>query len=561
MKSSAHDYLLSAQAEIATGRVVEAEAILAEGLSAHPDQAELNAAAASLALKNGNPGRAVALYQRALELSPQNREWPLDLAIALTASGNPQEAIAKLVELEPAWAIAARYWSIRANAALQNGNMEEAASSYDRCLELEPSHARALHGRARVALNRGEDEAVRSFDRALAARPGEADLWLGKAQALDAGGKSEEALELIAGITAQAPHWIDGLQLQAQLRQNCRMGETDRPFVEAAALDPANPAIPAAHIGLLARIGNHAEATEVARQAAERFRDASFFDLAAATNAGMAGDLQLADSLFAGLSVEGPDRWLQEGRHRIRRGDLEEAERLLTRACDDTGTAHTAWALLGIVWRLRDDPKADWLHGQEGMVRLLDLGASEDLLSPLGHELERIHDISSFPLGQSLRGGTQTRHILFQRKEPVLAELRAVIKNALENYRSGLPPVDPDHPMLQYRDAPWALAGSWSVRLSGGGDHHASHIHPQGLVSSALYLVLPQPAEGEGYLEIGRPPPDLGLDLGPLHVIKPRPAHLALFPSTLFHGTTSFSTGTRMTVAFDVATPMMPRHE
>ena len=560
MKSNPHDYLLAAQKAVAAGKIAEAERILEEAMSAHSGHAEINAAAASVALKNAKPDRAVALYRRAIQLSPRNREWPLDLAIALTACGNPREAIAILLEVETSWENAARYWSIRGNAARQSGDMEEAAISYDRCLEIEPAHARALHGRARVALNRGEDEAVRDFERALAVRTGEADLWLGKAQALDASGKSEEALELIAGLTAKAPHWIDGLQFQAQLRQNCLKGEIDKPFSEAASRDPANPAIPAAHIGLLARIGNHAKATEIARGASARFGNAAFFELAAATNAGMAGDLDLADQLFSQLSVDGPDRWLQEGRHRIRRGDLEGAERLLAMASGDAGTSHTAWALLGIVWRLRHDPKADWLHGQEGMVRLLELGGSEDLLLRLVRELERIHSTSSFPLGQSLRGGTQTRHILFQRKEPVLAELRAAIESALEHYRSGLPPVDPEHPLLQFRDAPWALAGSWSVRLSGGGDHHASHIHPQGIVSSALYLVLPQASEGEGYLEIGRPPPDLGLDLGPLHVIKPRPAHLALFPSTLFHGTTAFDTGTRMTVAFDVTVPMMPRH-
>ena len=37
-----------------------------------------------------------------------------------------------------------------------------------------------------------------------------------------------------------------------------------------------------------------------------------------------------------------------------------------------------------------------------------------------------------------------------------------------------------------------------------------------------------------------------------VHVIEPAAGHLALFPSTLYHGTTAFSAGERMTVAFDV---------
>ena len=93
------------------------------------------------------------------------------------------------------------------------------------------------------------------------------------------------------------------------------------------------------------------------------------------------------------------------------------------------------------------------------------------------------------------------------------------------------------------------------MRLSGGGDYHIAHIHPQGVLSSALYLIVPEDASGEerqGWLEIGRPARDLRTDLAPLATIRPEPGYLALFPSTLYHGTTSFGTGERMTVAFDV---------
>jgi hypothetical protein len=44
----------------------------------------------------------------------------------------------------------------------------------------------------------------------------------------------------------------------------------------------------------------------------------------------------------------------------------------------------------------------------------------------------------------------------------------------------------------------------------------------------------------------------LALNLDPLHMIRPQPGRLALFPSTMFHGTRPFPAGERMTVAFDV---------
>jgi hypothetical protein len=94
------------------------------------------------------------------------------------------------------------------------------------------------------------------------------------------------------------------------------------------------------------------------------------------------------------------------------------------------------------------------------------------------------------------------------------------------------------------------------VRLRGGG-FHANHVHPQGAISSALYLALPERAEGDpseaGWLVLGEPPRDLGLDLPPHTKIEPKAGRLALFPSWMWHGTRPFAEGERMTVAFDVA--------
>jgi hypothetical protein len=124
----------------------------------------------------------------------------------------------------------------------------------------------------------------------------------------------------------------------------------------------------------------------------------------------------------------------------------------------------------------------------------------------------------------------------------------------MEDYRAGLPPTDPDHPLLARRDDPWKITGSWSIRLNGEG-HHAAHIHPRGLLSSASYWLVPDEVDAPGqpgWLELGNPPPGLAEGLGSLHTIRPEPGTLVLFPSTLFHGTRPIRSGTRMTVAFDV---------
>jgi hypothetical protein len=101
------------------------------------------------------------------------------------------------------------------------------------------------------------------------------------------------------------------------------------------------------------------------------------------------------------------------------------------------------------------------------------------------------------------------------------------------------------------------FAGSWSVRLTGGG-RHVNHVHPAGWISSALYVVLPgEDGKGEprgGWLTLGEAD-ELGVSVPALRNVEPRPGRLVLFPSTMWHGTRPFVDGERLTVAFDIAPP------
>jgi hypothetical protein len=96
------------------------------------------------------------------------------------------------------------------------------------------------------------------------------------------------------------------------------------------------------------------------------------------------------------------------------------------------------------------------------------------------------------------------------------------------------------------------------VRLTGSG-FHVNHVHPAGWLSSAFYVALPEAAMGgedhAGWLAIGEPQAELGLDLPPIRLVEPRPGRLVLFPSTMWHGTRPFGEGERLTVAFDIARP------
>ncbi len=435
------------------------------------------------------------------------------------------------------------------------GKLSKACAEFERILEDNSTHPMALRGRARIALARGENDALAWFDRALRSDPGNGDLWLGKAQALDVSGDIEDALAIAHQLVDQAPGWIEGLRFLAQLRVARGDSDFSGHYASAARKAPRDPNILYDWINQLAALDHFADAAEVAGQAAKAFPNEAVFGLMHASNVSASGELSIADQIFAGLTLDTAERQRNEARHRIRRGEFDLSEDLLVNALAADGSDIAAWALQGLVWRATDKARSDWLHDQDGFVSRIELrdeAGALDTALPLLHEL---HDAASMPIGQSLRGGTQTRGNLFDRLEPDFSALKHAIEATLEDYQAALPPYDKSHPLLCNRDTQWQIAGSWSVRLSGGGDHHKSHIHPAGVISSALYVDVPGQLSGDdeqaGWLEIGRPPDDLMLDMGPLATIEPKAGYLALFPSTLYHGTRPFRSGRRMSVAFD----------
>ncbi|MES2443202.1 MAG: putative 2OG-Fe(II) oxygenase, partial [Pseudomonadota bacterium] len=214
------------------------------------------------------------------------------------------------------------------------------------------------------------------------------------------------------------------------------------------------------------------------------------------------------------------------------------------------------WPYAAIVWRVTGDSRAEWLEGDSRLVSVIDLGDRLPPLDRLAGMLRALHAARGEPLDQSVRGGTQTDGVLFTRLDPEIRALRAAVVEAIEAHIAQLPPPDPAHPTLApRRDRQVRFAGAWSVRLAGEG-RHANHVHPLGWFSSALYVALPAPGAGhEGWLKLGEPQHELGLDLPPTRWIEPRPGRLVLFPSTMWHGTAPFAEGERLTVAFDVAPP------
>lgn len=543
---------LSALVEQADGRPDAALAFFVEATRAAPADPQIANNHANLLHDLGRSEEAIALFDAAITAHPGIADLRVNRALTLQAIGNP---IAALADLDRAVALLpdVRTLTARAGALHALGRLDDAAVAFDAALAAQPDRLPALQGRARIALERGDADAVPRFRRLCAHTDRDPAMLMALADALEAEG-NPESLAVLADAVAAQPDWIEGQDRLARMRSEAGIADDLEGYRTAIARLPGHAALHAAYWRALARAGRHADA--LAAMATSGILRAGPDDrLVEAVLASEAGQADRATRLLATLPRT-VDIDLVRGRHALRTGDPIRAARILEDCVRRQPDGVSAWAHLGLAWTAMGDARADWLYRQAGCVGILDLGFDGDTLHDLADRLRSLHRTRAHPIGQSLRGGTQTRGALFARQDPVLRGLRDRLARLAAAHMAALPPMDPVHPLLRHRDTPLRFAGSWSVRLASSG-FHVSHIHPQGLLSSACYIALPDDISDErerpGWLEIGRPPAELGLDLAPFETIRPAPGRLVLFPSYVFHGTRPFAGGERLSVAFDLA--------
>lgn len=533
-----------------------ADAAFEQALATFPQDARLANSAGNFHFKAGRLERALALFERALALAPDMIEAGMNAAIALGRMEQPARAAALLAPLEAHAANNAGYWRVRADSLRQARRWAEASTSMARAVALDPAGPRTARSRARLSLERHDPEAIAHLETALTLNRGDPNLLFDYAQALAIAGRLSEALECTTTLVTHVPGWTDGLKLHAELRWAAgdRANFADH-FERVVANAGAPAAVYLAWGETLDGVDRHGESAGVLARARQLWPADGALALAQAVSlgeAGRAGEAQTVLDSFA--SLQSPEWTTARGRNLLRLGDPRAAEAQLAQVVASSPGDVTGWALIDLCWRLLDDDRHAWLHGQEGLVRQIALPLSAGERREITALLDQLHSHSAMPIGQSVKDGSQTKGALFARAEPELARLETALLAAMEEYRAGLPTADARHPLLAHRDAAWAITGSWSIRLEGQG-HHAAHIHPRGVLSSASYWLVPDEVDapgGPGWLELGNPPPGLADGLGPLHAIRPAEGTLALFPSTLFHGTRPIHRGTRMTVAYDI---------
>lgn len=501
----------------------------------------MNAQAAWL-LKTADPADADAVYRATiLALRSGLAEQAVPLARAGTER-HPHDS---------------RMWQALALACRDLEDLEAALPAIERAAALAPNDALIAHTRARTALEAGLPSA-HLFEPAHRLAPRDMSVLLGEAAALFADEGADRAVARLEERLGLLPHWVDGHATLARLRW--MQGERER-FAGSfdAALDaaPGNVALWQGLIETLMHASLYDETLAVLQRARAAAGDAPAFFVLETVCRAEKGETETADRLFARIGpIEHITLAARYMRHLLRAGRPEAASAFAER-WRGRDPEHMLVPYVSAAWRLIGDPRWQALEGDPRLIGIYDLGDELPALPALAERLRSLHLSLNHPLDQSLRGGTQTDGPLFSRIAPEIRALRAAIVAAVEKHVAQLPPPDPANPTLISRRAPIRFAGSWSVRLTGAG-FHVNHVHPQGWLSSAFYVSLPDGAMGgpthDGWLSLGEAS-EIGVDLEPIRLIEPKPGRLVLFPSTMWHGTRPFAAGERLTVAFDVARP------
>ncbi len=482
----------------------------------------------------------------------------IDLGLSHRAQGDIEQARAifeKIVRQDPEHLGA---WVELGTLLTEHfGAYDAAVTALDRALAIAPDDKHALRGRARAEAERGGD-ALAWYRKLRNAHMNDPEARLDLAGALYQGRDDAGARAELSALTAMRPDWVKGHGAQALLRWQLGECSLFDGFEDALAHDPSNKELWLTCFDALSRAPDYAGMLQCAERAQSVFKGAHFLDRYEAMAASETGDIARADAAFARL---GPMNDMKSGdmemevaliRHLLRAGRTAEAARLAEVTVTKPGGA-VAWSYLGTAWRLLGDKRWDWLEGPPNLVFAADVNVD---LAALATVLRRLHTWRCAPIGQSVRSGTQTAGPLFNRPEPEIVRLRRAIEDCVQRYVDQLPPRDPRHPFLGAPRGELGFAGSWSVRLTSAG-FHINHTHPQGWISSAMYVALPASIGADetnpaGWLAFGQPPPELGLGLAPARLIEPKPGLLVMFPSTMWHGTVPFDAGERLTVAFDV---------
>nr|WP_314438593.1 putative 2OG-Fe(II) oxygenase [uncultured Brevundimonas sp.] len=473
------------------GRIDQALGLLA-AITARADAPwQAVSAHADMLKKAGRLAESAELYRRLTDLRPQSVPARHNLASTLGDIGRAAEAEVWCGRAMALGGDAPETWLVLARALQSQDRFDEAEAAYRQGLARRPGYGDMLRDLSQLIWMRTADveAATAVLDPVIAAAPGDVGVRQIKARLLEYAGRIEDAYQALTAGT------LDGA------------GE----LAAAYLIQTRDPRQALLHADRAAALAGRAEPAVMVAQVA------------------------------CHLALANP----QEALHLI-----EQLRKMAPLNQHVLACQATAWRMIG-------DPRYQVLHDYGAFVRPYRLEAPqgwstlEDYLVDLAQALHRLHSLKTHPVGQSLRGGSQTSAPLSQSDDPAIQAFFKAIDKPIRGYMAAVG--QGEDPLRARNTGDYRIQGSWSVLLRPDG-YHADHIHSEGWLSSACHIELPPAVDGEGregWLRFGAPPilPDMAAE----HYVRPQPGTLVLFPSYMWHGTQPFGgEASRLTLAFDV---------
>ena len=550
------------------GDFADGERLLRESIRMEPFQPEFKANLAALLRRTGRPKLAEALYREALQLDPNQAGARVGLIRALSDQGEHVSAEAEARSVLAANDRDSTAWSLLAMTLREQMRLPEAEQAYRRAIQAAPSQPQTHHNLGSV-LNRMDrsEEALQAIERAEALGLRGFELHLNRGIALTQLLRLDAAEQAFEQAVALNP-----LHGEAQVNlARVRFMRGDPDFSRTIADTAAGRSDPNLQILLslvLRRAGDLPRAEAMLRDLIQRHGSSPEACAALAEVLLESGQLKEAEA----HALEAAGARPNDGRFSdilvsilLSRGRAQEALPFIKRQRELNPLLQSWLAYEATAARMLGDSLYQELYDYDRLVRTYDIEAPigwssmQELNEALLRALNTRHPFTNHPLDQSLRNGSQTARNLLVESDPAIRAILQIFELPLQDYQQRIG-VDPKHPLTARNEAMASIVGAWSVQLRREG-FHVNHVHPDGWISSAYYVAVPEEVQDEtlmsGWLKFGEPR-FAAPGIGPEAVVQPRPGRLVLFPSYMWHGTNPIhGSEPRTTIAFD-AVPRKP---
>ncbi|WP_341525020.1 tetratricopeptide repeat protein [Nostoc sp. UHCC 0302] len=178
-----------------TQKILAIQELLAEKHQVTSSQAKLLLKLGSLQLAGQDYTKAIASYDQALKIKPDNHRACNNRGIALRNLELYEQAVAsydQALKIKPDYHQA---WNNRGIALFNLERYEQAVASYDQALKIKPDYHQAWHNQGISLDDLGRyEQAVASYDQALKIKPDDHHAWYNRGAALLKLGRFEAAI-------------------------------------------------------------------------------------------------------------------------------------------------------------------------------------------------------------------------------------------------------------------------------------------------------------------------------------------------------------------------------